>query len=38
MQRRCPGVLRIDVRYAELSGDEYEDLCFAIESEVAETR
>jgi hypothetical protein len=34
IQRRCPGVLRIHVTFPELSRDEYEDLCYAIESEV----
>lgn len=38
LKRRSPGVLRIHVRFAELSRDEYEDLCFAIESEVARSR
>jgi hypothetical protein len=38
IQRRCPGVLQIHVRRDELSREEYEDLCFAIESEVAHAR
>jgi len=38
MQRRCPGVLSIDVRSSDLSRDQYEDLLYAVESEVARAR
>ena len=38
IQRRCPGVLHISVRSDDLSRESYEDLCFAIESEVARLR
>ena len=38
IERRCPGVLHIRVRSDELSRDQYDDLCFAIESEVAKRR
>jgi hypothetical protein len=35
IQRRCPGMLRMNVRFPELSREMYEDLCFAVESEIA---
>jgi hypothetical protein len=35
MQRRYPGVLHVSMRFDELSRESYEDLCFAIQSEVA---
>ena len=38
IQRRCPGVLQIHVTIDELSRDQYDDLCFAVESEVAMLR
>jgi hypothetical protein len=38
IERRCPGVLIISVRFDEMSRDEYDDLCFAIESEIARSR
>lgn len=34
IQRRCPGVLHISVGSDDLSRESYEDLCFAIQSEV----
>jgi hypothetical protein len=34
IQRRAPGLLVINARFDELSRDQYEDLCFAIESEL----
>ena len=38
IQQRCPGVLQIHVRLDELSRDEYDDLCFAIELEITQRR
>jgi hypothetical protein len=35
IQRRCPGVLFIHARYDELSRDQYEDVCHAVESELS---
>ena len=35
IQRRCPGVLFIHARYDELSRDQYENLCYAVESELS---
>jgi hypothetical protein len=38
IQRRAPGVLFINAQFDELSRDQYEDLCFAIESELQSLR
>jgi hypothetical protein len=38
IQRRCPDVLQIHLTFDELSRDQYDDLCFAIESEVGQLR
>jgi hypothetical protein len=38
MERRCPGVLFIHVRLNELSRDQYDDLCYAVESEITRSR
>lgn len=38
MGRRCPGVLSINVRRDELSREMYEDLCYAVESELVCSR
>lgn len=38
IQRRCPGVLHISVKLDEMSREAYEDLCYAIESEMARSR
>ncbi len=38
IQRRCPGVLHISVRCDELSRDAYDDLCFAIQSDMGRLR
>jgi hypothetical protein len=35
IQRRCPGVLHLSVKFDDLSRESYEDLCFAIQSEIA---
>jgi hypothetical protein len=34
LQRRCPGLLFIDARRYELNRTEYEDVCYAVESEL----
>lgn len=34
IERRAPGVLFVNARVDELSRDQYEDLCFAVESEL----
>jgi hypothetical protein len=34
LERRCPGVLRLSVRLDELSRDQYDDLCCAVELEL----
>jgi hypothetical protein len=38
IERRFPGVLHITVRFDEMSRDEYDELCYAIESEIARSR
>ncbi len=38
IQRKASGVLFINARFDELSADQYEDLCYAIESEIARVR
>jgi hypothetical protein len=38
IQRRAPGLLVVNARFGELSRDQYEDLCFAIESELQRVR
>jgi hypothetical protein len=35
IQRRCPGVLFMQARYDELSRDEFEDVCYAVECELS---
>jgi hypothetical protein len=34
IERRCPCVLMIHGRYDELSRDQYDDLCYAVELEL----
>jgi hypothetical protein len=38
IQRRAPGLLFINARFDELSREQYEDLCFAIECDVGRLR
>jgi hypothetical protein len=38
IERRCAGLLFIDARRYELNRTEYEDVCFAVELELARGR